>query len=139
MNKAEAERLCVEAIIDAELDAAQLAQEAFKAGASPAERIGVMARRVLNLVGRGPSSEAILTKLREGFEALALLEYAALVSRIAEHTEVALTKEHKAIEQLNSLGGSVAELPMVRNIDMKNRAMERAGALNQKGKVDGGE
>lgn len=131
------QKAVVDAIIDEQLDAKALAEEAYKNGVEASDRIIAMARVIVRAVVRGQLTPAkARARLREALAHLLLLEYAQLVNRMATQTDEHLREQAREIRKY---GKALSTIAMIRNVEMKARANERAGAVDKKGHLDGGE
>jgi hypothetical protein len=118
-------------IIDAELEASRLAKEAYDSAKEPAARLKVMARNLVKLAKvkkmSAPQAKNLWTK---AFLQLTLIQFAKQAPDIQTAMYPLVTQQIDAAKRLK---GAVKKIPAIRNVHIKQRAMEKAGALDKSG------
>lgn len=121
----------VNAIIDAELDAAAFAKQAYESAATPAKRLQNMARNFVALAKVKKMTVGQARKLWvDAYRQLIMLALSKQMHDIQETMDKHLDAQVAASKEL---GSAVKSVPAIRNVHIKERAMERAGALDKSG------
>lgn len=125
----------VDAVIDGELEAKALVDDAMKNAKTIAGRLREVARRLVKLRRAGMISPAQSADLWErAFISLHLVEFARMAQRVRDVADESSTRIRKASEKL---GAEITKVGAIRNADIKARALEKAGATNEGGAIDG--
>lgn len=125
----------LDAIVDEQLDAAALAEEAYKAGEDVGPRLVEAARRVLTARRQGKvTAQRAKELLRQTFVVLVLDKYTDLAGKVQDLEDKAMAEQAAAVKEY---GKPLSTLPVIRNADIKARDNERRGIVNAQGVVDG--
>jgi hypothetical protein len=116
----------VDAIIDHELDAAALAEEAYQSGKTAMERVTKMLETIASMVDRGTLSLDHARRLwTEGFTILVLNEHVKIVERLKLKVD---GSSQRMIDESKKLGARIRKVGAIRNIDIKFRETEKKNA-----------
>lgn len=118
----------VNAIIDSELSALAIAQDAVKGASSAAERVTAVLQKLLLLRdARKVDAKQAKELAREAFQHLALIEYVNNVHDVQKLVDSSINNERVEIKKT---GKPLSEIKMITNLDLKTRIMEKALAEN---------
>lgn len=121
----------VDAIIDGELDAKGVADEAQALGLQTSAILKRVARHLVERrVSRSLSAPQARKLFSEAFVLVTLASYAQVAQKVRD---VADKSAKEIADAAEALGEDVVNVPAIRGADFKRRAMERAGALVPEG------
>lgn len=117
----------VNAIIDAELDSAKFANDAYESASGPAKKLSLLARKLVKLTKDGTLKQEDAKRLwQQTFRDLVVANVTKQINGVHETMDKHLTTQ---IEEAKKLGKEVKKIPAIRNDHIKQRANERAGAV----------
>lgn len=134
MSRPADHKALVDAIIDGEVSAKEIAQRAAELGGTLAERSNLVMRKIIaaRAAGRLSAAQARAMWL-EAFTALSLVGFASIAQDVADHADKSTTE---IIAAAKKLGPGVTQVGAVRSADKLAREAEKKGVdLNGNGET----
>lgn len=129
-----AQKAVTDAIIDSDLAAAKLVQEAAEGAPSISAALTRLSRQVVQLRAQGKlTADQAREVLRRAFEGNMLVQSARLAGKVKAHVEERHDAEQRAVAGFE---GSLTQVPAIRKTDVKARELELAGAVDAQGRLD---
>jgi hypothetical protein len=118
-----AEKDLVNAILDAEIDADDIAERATELGKTLAQRLTVLLRNLIKLrVARKITADKAQQVYIQVFISLTLIGFAKVAQDVKDHGESSVKK---IVDAARVLGKDVRKVTAIRNIEKKARITER--------------